>query len=77
MPSKLDKRCMVHDTPAVRDRADRGMALSAREFAAMSGLSYHRVLSLWKRPGFPVCENTITLPDFQEWKRRKFGWARS
>lgn len=76
MAGKLDKRCIVHDTPAVRERAARGMALSAREFAAISGLSYHRVRVLWKRPGFPVCENTITMPDYQEWKRQKFGWTR-
>lgn len=77
MPTKVDKRLVKHDTAEVRARAERGMALSSREFAAVTGLAYHMVRGLWNRKGFPVSENTITLPDYQEWKRRRFGWSNS
>jgi hypothetical protein len=50
-----------------QQRADRGMFLSIRELAEVTGFGENKLHQLKKQSGFPLFEGKTTLSKFQEW----------
>lgn len=49
------------------EKVEKGMFLSMRELAEVTGFGENRVNQFKKRPGFPLFEGRTTLVKFQEW----------
>ncbi len=49
------------------EKAQKGMFLSMRELAEVTGFGENRMNEFKKRPGFPLFEGRTTLAKFQEW----------
>jgi hypothetical protein len=54
-----------------REKAKRGMFLSLRELAVVTGRPRNAVREIAKMPGFPLFHRRVTYADFQAWYRKR------
>lgn len=69
----MDKRFYGVSVADAEKKRQRDQALTAKEFAVLSGLSYKVARCLFQTPGFPVHHRYVFWSDFLLWRRAHAG----
>jgi hypothetical protein len=72
MRRERDQQLRAISWKAVAEKRRRDQALTAKEFAVLTGLSYSAARAWFRFGGFPVCSGKVFWSDFLAWRRARW-----